>query len=49
MIDGRISEDNEVEILSQVQKEVKWIEYAPYIDLNDFEKVHVGDGSEYIL
>jgi hypothetical protein len=28
---------------------VKWIEYAPYIDLNDFEKVHVGDGSEYIL
>ena len=49
MIDGRISEDNEVEILSQVQNEVKWIEYAPYIDLNDFEKVHVGDGSEYIL
>jgi hypothetical protein len=36
--------------LSQVQHEVKWIEFSPGANLNCFEKVHISDSrSNYIL
>ncbi len=50
MIEGWIADDNDVYVLSQVLREVKWIQYTPHISLIDFEKVHVsGSYRDYIL
>jgi hypothetical protein len=36
MIEGRLAEDSDMDILSQEIPEVKWIQYTPDIDLMDF-------------
>ena len=40
MIEGKLAEDSNVDILSQLRKDVNWIEYDETINLTDFEKVH---------
>ncbi len=37
---GHLADDCNVDILSEMQKNVKWIEYNGHINLCDFEKVH---------
>ena len=37
MIAGKLAEDNNVDILSELKKDVKWIEYGETINLNEFE------------
>ena len=48
MIEGQLADDLNVDILSQLQKDVKWIdsEYDDHINLHDFEKVHVNTSAD---
>jgi hypothetical protein len=47
MIEGMLADDHNVDILSQLQKDVKWIEYNDRINLHEFEKVHVSASADY--
>jgi hypothetical protein len=52
IIEGRLAEDSDMDILSQEIPEVKWIQYTSDIDLMDFEKVHIGESGgdrDYVL
>jgi hypothetical protein len=51
MISGklRLAEDNNFEISSEVQLPTMWIDFIPEINLDQYEKVHVGNGEQYIL
>ena len=40
MIADKLAEDNNVDILSELKKDVKWIDYNETINLNEFEEVH---------
>jgi hypothetical protein len=44
MIEEKLAEDSDVKILSEVKRPVKWIDFTPEINLNDFEVVYVGSG-----
>ena len=46
MIEGQLADDLNVDILSQLQKDVKWIEYDDRTNLHDFEKVHVNTSAD---
>ncbi len=46
MIEGKLAEDNHVDILSQLKKNVNWIEYDETINLADFEKVHTSTSAD---
>ena len=39
----------DLEILSEDQRPTRWIDFTPEIDLDQYEKVHVGNGEHYIL
>ncbi len=47
----KLAEDNNLEILSEVpgQLPTRWIDFAPEINLDQYEKVHVGKVKHYIL
>jgi hypothetical protein len=49
MICRKLAEDNNLEILSEVQRQSRWIDSTPEIILDQYEKVHVGNGEHYIL
>ncbi len=49
MISRKMAEDNNIEILSEVQRQVRWIDFTLEIKLDQYEKVHVGNGEYYIL
>ena len=46
MIASKLAEDNSVDILSELKKDVKWIEYDETINLNEFEKVHTSTSAD---
>jgi hypothetical protein len=45
MIEGMLVDN--VDILSQLQKDVTWIEYNDRINLHEFEKVHVSASADF--
>ncbi len=49
MICGKLDEDNYLEILSVDKLPTRWIDLTPEINLDQYEKVHVGNGEHYIL
>jgi hypothetical protein len=49
MISGKMAEENNLEILSEDQRQTKWIDFTPEINLDQYEKVHVRNGEHYIL
>jgi hypothetical protein len=50
MIEGMLADDHNVDILSQLQKDVTWVEFDDKMNLHEFEKVHVNTSSnEYTL
>ncbi len=49
MIRGKLEEDNNIEILSVDKLPIRWIDFTPEINLDQHEKVHVGNGEDYIL
>ncbi len=48
MIEGKLSDEFDGNILSELQKDVKWIEYNDHINLHDFEKVHVKTSADQL-
>ena len=46
MIEGQLAADLNVDVLSQLQKDVKWIEYDDQINLLDFDKAHVNTSAD---
>ena len=46
MIENHLADDCNVDILSELQKDITWIEYNDQINLHDFEKVHVNTSSD---
>ncbi len=49
MIRGKLDEDNNIEILSVYKLPTRWIDFTPEINLDQYGKVHVGNGGHYIL
>jgi hypothetical protein len=50
MIEGKLAEDNNLEILSQVKHPVKWMDFTSDFNLdNNFEKVYVASCDHYII
>jgi hypothetical protein len=51
IINGKLAEGNNVEIISQVQHPVRWVDFTPETnhDLDQYEKAYVGNGEHYIL
>ena len=47
MIEGMLADDHNVDILSEMQKDVVWIEYNDQINLHEFEKVHVSASANF--
>jgi hypothetical protein len=47
MISGKLAEDNNLEILSEVQRQTRWIDSTQKVNLDQYEKVHVGKGEHY--
>ncbi len=41
MTEGHLADYCNVDIFSELQKDITWIEYNDQINLHDFEKVHV--------
>jgi hypothetical protein len=46
IIAGKLAEDNNVDILSELKQDVTWIEYDETVNLNEFEKVHTSTLSD---
>ena len=40
MIERRLADYLDVDIVSQLQKDVRWIEFNNHINLHDFDKAH---------
>jgi hypothetical protein len=49
LIRGNLDEDNNLEILSVDKLPTRWIDFTPGINLDQYEKEHVGNGEHYIL
>jgi hypothetical protein len=49
MIRGKLDENNNLEILSVDKLPARWIDFTQEINLDQYEKVHVGNGEHYIL
>jgi hypothetical protein len=49
MIKGKLDEDNNIEILPGDMLPTRWIDFTPEINLDQYEKVHAGNGEHYIL
>ncbi len=49
MISGKLDEDNNLKILSVDKLPTRWIDFTPEINLDQCEKVHVGNGEHYTL
>ncbi len=49
MIRGKLNEDNNLEILSVDKLPTTWIDFTTEINLDQYEKVRVGNGEHYIL
>jgi hypothetical protein len=49
MIRGKLDEDNNLEILSVDKLPTRCIEFTQEINLDQYEKLHVGNGEHYIL
>jgi hypothetical protein len=49
MIRGKLDEVNNLEILSVDKLPTRWIDFTPEINLDLYEKVHVGNGEHCIL
>ena len=49
MIKGKLDEDNNLEILSVDKLPTKWIDFTTEINLDQYERVHVGNGEHYVL
>jgi hypothetical protein len=50
MIDDHLSNLTEMDVVSLDRGDLKWVNYDPSVNLNDFEKVHSGGSSDsYIL
>jgi hypothetical protein len=49
MIREKLDEDDNIEILSVDKLPTRWIDFTPEINLDQYEKVHVGNGKDYIL
>jgi hypothetical protein len=46
---GKLDEDHNLEIISVDKLPTRWIDFTPEINLDQYEKVHVGNGEHYIL
>jgi hypothetical protein len=44
MISGKLDEDDDLEILSADKRPSSWINFTPEISLDQYEKVHIGNG-----
>ncbi len=44
MIRGKLDEDKNIEILSVDKLPKRWVDFTPEINLDQYEKVHVGNG-----
>jgi hypothetical protein len=49
MIRGKLEEDNNLEILSVDKLPTRRIDFTPEINLDQYEKLHVGNGEHFIL
>jgi hypothetical protein len=49
MISGKLDENNNLKILSADKRHTRWIDFTPEINMDQYEKVHVGNGKHYTI